>query len=139
MTLDLILRIGTKLSVPFILLFALYVHMHGDYGPGGGFQAGVIGAAVVILYAIIFGIRPTMGFLPLALVERLVPLGVLVFASAGVPALLLGANYLDYGALGSDPASAHVFGILWVETGVLITVFSTVVAIFYAFAARGRP
>ena len=42
MSLDLILRIGTKLILPFILLFALYVQFHGDYGPGGGFQAGVI-------------------------------------------------------------------------------------------------
>ena len=51
---DLILRIGAKLILPFILLFALYVQFHGDFGPGGGFQAGVISAAMVILYAIIF-------------------------------------------------------------------------------------
>ena len=41
--------IGTKLILPFILLFALYVQFHGDYGPGGGFQAGVIAAGMVIL------------------------------------------------------------------------------------------
>ena len=57
MSLDLILRVGTKLILPFILLFALYVQFHGDYGPGGGFQAGVIAASVVILLAITFGLE----------------------------------------------------------------------------------
>ena len=31
--------------IPYILLFALYVQFHGDFGPGGGVQAGVIFAA----------------------------------------------------------------------------------------------
>ena len=52
-----ILRIVVKLLLPVILLFALYVQFHGDYGPGGGFQAGVIFGAGFILYAMIFGLR----------------------------------------------------------------------------------
>jgi multicomponent Na+:H+ antiporter subunit B len=48
---DLMLRVIGKLLIPFILLFALYVQFHGDFGPGGGFQAGVILAAAVIFYA----------------------------------------------------------------------------------------
>jgi multicomponent Na+:H+ antiporter subunit B len=138
MKFDLILRIGVKLILPFVLLFALYVHFHGDFGPGGGFQAGVITAGMVILYAIIFGINAAKRIAPQGLVERMVPLGVLVFASAGVPALFTGSNYLDYGALSHDPAHGHELGILIVETGVLITVSATMTAIFYAFAERGR-
>ena len=48
----LVLRVIAKLLIPFILLFGFYVQMHGDYGPGGGFQAGVIVAAAFILYAL---------------------------------------------------------------------------------------
>ena len=44
-----ILRVGAKILIPFILLFALYVQFHGDFGPGGGFQAGVIFAAGFVL------------------------------------------------------------------------------------------
>ena len=44
----LILRVVVKVLIPFILLFALYVQAHGDYGPGGGFQAGVIFASAII-------------------------------------------------------------------------------------------
>ena len=42
---DLIPRVVGRLLVPFILLFGLYVQFHGDYGPGGGFQAGALVAA----------------------------------------------------------------------------------------------
>ena len=87
MKLDLILRIGTKLLLPFILLFALYVQFHGEFGPGGGFQAGVITAGMVILYALIFGVKAAKRIAPQALVERMVPLGVLIFAGAGVAGL----------------------------------------------------
>lgn len=135
---DLILRIGVKLILPFILLFALYVHFHGEYGPGGGFQAGVITSGMVIAYAIIFGADAAKRIVPQRLVERLIPLGVLIYASTGLPAMFKGRSFLDYGVLSADAASGHALGIFIVETGVLITVSSTMTAIFYAFAERGR-
>ncbi|MDX2201612.1 MAG: Na(+)/H(+) antiporter subunit B [Hyphomicrobiaceae bacterium] len=135
---DVILRIGVKLILPFILLFALYVHFHGEYGPGGGFQAGVITAGMVIVYAIIFGADAAKRVFPQSVVERLVPLGVLIYASAGLPAMLNDRSFLDYGVLAADPAGGHALGILIIETGVLITVASTMTAIFYAFAGRRR-
>ena len=39
---NLILRVVSKILIPLIILFGLYVQFHGDFGPGGGFQAGVI-------------------------------------------------------------------------------------------------
>jgi len=137
-SLDLILRIGTKLILPFILMFALYVQFHGDYGPGGGFQAGVIAAGMVILIAITFGMSAAKRIAPQGLVERMVPLGVLVFAGTGVVGLLLGKNFLDYSVLGPDPVHAREWGILLVELGVLVTVSGTMTALFYAFVERGR-
>lgn len=139
MKLNAILRIGVKMLLPFILLFALYVHFHGEYGPGGGFQAGVITAGMVILYALVFGLDAARRIVPQGLVERLVPLGVLIYAGTGVPALFAGRNYLDYAALAADSAAGHALGILLIETGVFVTVSSTMTVIFYAFAERGRP
>ena len=139
MRLDTILRVIAKLMIPFIFLFALYVQFHGDYGPGGGFQAGVIIAAGVVLYAIIYGIEAAQRAVPKALVEVMVPLGVLVFAGVGLWGLLLGDNYLEYNSLahGNRPHGQER-GVFWVEIGVLVTVSSTMIAIFYAFAGRGR-
>jgi multicomponent Na+:H+ antiporter subunit B len=137
-SLDLILRVGTKLLLPFMLLFALYVQFHGELGPGGGFQAGVIAAGTVILLAITFGLGAARRIAPRAVVEAMVPLGVLVYAGTGIAGMLLGRNYLDYGPLASDPVHGHELGIFIVELGVLITVAGTMMALFYAFVERGR-
>lgn len=137
MSFDLILRIGTKLILPFILLFAVYVQLHGEYGPGGGFQAGVIVAAVVILIAITFGNKAAKRVAPRGLVVCMVPLGVLIYAGTGVAGLLLGGNYLDYAVLAAAPVPGHLLGIFLVEIGVMVTVSSTMVALFYAFVERG--
>lgn len=137
MRLDLLLRVGTKLILPFILLFAFYVQFHGDYGPGGGFQAGVIAAGTVILYALIFGVEKAKTIAPQGVVERLIPLGVLIYAGTGVVSLIQGNNYLDYTGFATKFLIAHEWGILIVEVGVLVTVTSTMIALFYAFAERG--
>lgn len=135
---DIVLRVVTKLILPFILLFALYVQFHGELGPGGGFQAGVITAGMVILYALIFGIGAAKRIAPQGLVDRMIPLGVLIFAGTGVVGLLTGVNYLDYSRLGHDSPHGHEYGIFAVEVGVLVTVSATMTAIFYAFVERGR-
>jgi multicomponent Na+:H+ antiporter subunit B len=135
---DVILRIGVKLVLPFIMLFGIYVHLHGDYGPGGGFQAGVIIAGMVILYAMTFGLAAAKRAVPMALVERLVPLGVLIYLAAGFPGLLAGKPYLDYSVYGHDALHAHEWGVFFVEVGVITTVAAAMIAIFYAFTGRGR-
>jgi multicomponent Na+:H+ antiporter subunit B len=138
MKLDLILRVGTKLLIPFILLFALYVQFHGELGPGGGFQAGVITAGTLILYAIVFGVDAAKRIAPQRLVELMVPLGVLIYAGTGFAGLIFGKNFLDYSVLAHDPPHGRELGIFLVEAGVLITVSGTMTAIFYAFSERGR-
>lgn len=135
----LILRVVSKILIPFLLLFALYVQFHGDFGPGGGFQAGVIVAAAFVLYALIFGLRAIQKIIPSALLEVAVPLGVLIYAGVGIYTWLLGGNFLDYNMINShDPSHGQHLGVLLVEAGVLLTVSSTVLLIFYTFAGRGR-
>jgi len=133
-----ILRVAAKLMMPFILLFALYVQFHGDFGPGGGFQAGVIFAAGFILYGLIFGLRRAREVLPPAAVRLCAAAGVLIYAGVGVATMLLGGNFLDYDLLAAEPHAGQELGILLVEVGVMTTVFGVMVAIFYALAARGR-
>ena len=133
----LVLRVIAKLMIPFMLVFALYVQFHGDFGPGGGFQAGVITAAAIIFYAIIFGLPAARAVVPDRLVETMVAGGVLLYGGVGVAGLLLGGNYLDYFVLGRDPVAGQHRGIFWVEVGVLVTVSGVMLKIFYMFADRG--
>ena len=135
---DLILRVVAKLMIPFVLLFGLYVQFHGDFGPGGGFQAGVILAAAVIFYALIYGLADARKVVSEALVESMMAVGVLLYAGVGVAGLLLGGNYLDYFVLDRDPVVGQHRGIFWVEAGVAVTVSGVMLKIFYMFAGRGK-
>ena len=135
---DLVLRVVAKLLIPFILLFGLYVQFHGDFGPGGGFQAGVILAAAVIFYGLIFGLGDARKLVPEPLVEAMMAVGVLVYGGVGVVGLLLGGNYLDYFVLDPDPVHGQHRGIFWVEAGVAVTVAGVMLKIFYMFADRGQ-
>jgi len=133
-----ILRVATKIIVPTILLYALYVQFHGDFGPGGGFQAGVISAAAFILYALVFGLRRTHNVLPSWVARTCASVGVLIYGGVGIAAMIRGGAFLDYNVLSHDPVHGQHLGILLVETGVMITVFGVMVTIFYFFSARGR-
>ncbi len=135
---DLILRVVGKILIPFILLFALYVQFHGDFGPGGGFQAGVIFATGIILFALINGTRSALRVLPSRVVEAMIALGVLIYAGVGMAGLLLGGNYLDYFVLSHDPVHGQHLGIFLVEVGVAITVCGVMLKIFYMFSLRGE-
>ena len=132
----LILRVVTKILIPFILLFALYVQFHGDYGPGGGFQAGVIFAAAIILYSMLFGMSTARRVISQPLIQLLSAIGVLVYGSVGVVSLLNGGNFLDYNLLSDDPVAGQHIGILLVELGIGCTVTSVMVIIFFNFAGR---
>ena len=132
-----VLRVVTKALIPFILLFGLYVQTHGDYGPGGGFQAGVIFASAFILYGLIFGIGATRRVFPSRLLLLLAALGVLLFAGVGIAALVMGGNFLEYAVFAEDPVFGNHIGIWLVELGVGLTVSSVMVTIFITFASFG--
>ncbi len=131
-----VLRVVAKLMTPFIMLFALYVQFHGDYGPGGGFQAGVIFAASFILYALIFGVNNARKVLPAWVTRTMVASGVLLFAGVGFAGLLMGGNYLDYSVLAATSQGGQHLGIFLVEFGVGLTVSGAMVTIFFVFAGQ---
>lgn len=133
-----IIRVMSKLLIPVIMLFALYVQFHGDYGPGGGFQAGVIFGAAIILYALMFGLETAKTVFPPRVLEILVAFGVLLYGGVGIAAIFEGGNFLDYSSLVHDPVHGQHLGILLVELGVGITVASVMSTIFFKFAGRGR-
>ncbi|MEM7283362.1 MAG: DUF4040 domain-containing protein [Pseudomonadota bacterium] len=134
----LIPRVVGRLLIPFILLFGLYVQFHGEYGPGGGFQAGAIIAAAVVLYALLEGENKALQVIPQRVLLGLVAGGALLYGGVGVASMMMGGNFLDYSVLAADPVKGQQLGIILIEAGVGMTVTGVLLIIFHAFAARGR-
>lgn len=134
-----VLRVIAKILIPPIMIYALYVQFHGEYGPGGGFQAGVIFAVGFILYGLVFGLDAVRKVAGHGLVQLLAALGVLVYGSVGLLSLVNGGNFLDYGVLADDPVTGQHIGIIVIELGVGVTVASVMVMIFYLFSEQLRP
>lgn len=129
-----ILRETSHLLIPAILLFALYVQFHGDYGPGGGFQAGVIFASGIILYALLHGTKKAEKVVSLTLAKTFAAIGLLLYAGVGMLGIFMGGNYLDYNVLAHESTNGQHWGIFLIELGVGITVATVMISIFYAFA-----
>ncbi|HBP17789.1 MAG TPA: cation:proton antiporter [Planctomycetes bacterium] len=135
-----VLRQVSKLLVPFIVVFGVYVITHGELGPGGGFQGGVIIAAGYILYALIYGLPAARQLVPRWASDTAAPLGVLIYASVGVYSLLRGKTFLDYDVLNpSHPELGQPLGMTLVELGVGLTVASVMVTVFNEVVEGAAP
>ena len=135
-----IIRYIALRAVPFIQLYALYVLGHGEDGPGGGFQGGVIFAASFVLMALVFGYGRGREDAPEKATDLLAPIGCIIYAGIGLICLLLGGAFLEYGRLAGEGASehakhaAHHFGLIGIEAGVMITVTAAMTTLFFEMA-----
>lgn len=136
---DIIIRVISNLLIPFIQLYALYVLAHGDLGPGGGFQGGVIFASAIILYVLVYGIEEGRKRASRKITDVLNSIGVMIYGGIGVACLLFGGYYLQYGKLPlGDIKHASHLGIYGIEIGVEITVAAVMITIFFEMARRGN-
>lgn len=135
---DPVLSIITFLMVPFIILFGLYIQFHGDYTPGGGFQAGIIIASGMIIYSMLFGIDTTLKVMPYAFIKICNALGILFYLGTGVVTMLFGKSFLSYDVLCAQRITGQKMGIFFVELGVALTVCSSMLMIYMSFVSRGE-
>jgi multicomponent Na+:H+ antiporter subunit B len=132
----LVLHVISKILIPLILIYAFYVQFHGEYSPGGGFQAGVVFAIAFILYTLIYGLEAAYKVVDQRMLFWAMAAGVLLYAGTGTVSLLLGGNFLDYNVLAGDPVLGQHIGIILVELGVGICVASVMMSVFFNFSAR---
>ena len=132
---DPILRVCTKIIVGPIILFGLYVQFHGDYGPGGGFQAGVIVAAGFILHSLIFGLKEGRKLVSENLNLNIMILGVLLYGGVGLISLYFNTEFLNYSILAHDSKHGQHIGILLIEFGVGLTVAGVMLILFHLFSS----
>jgi multicomponent Na+:H+ antiporter subunit B len=133
---DIIVRYISRIIVPFVQLYGLYVILHGHLSPGGGFSGGAIVAASMILYALSFNLSEGTKKLTPEVSSVLESGGALVFAGMGILAILLGTNFLGNKAAGFPLGiPGHLFSggvILIITFGIGIKVASTMITLFYS-------
>lgn len=137
-----VVRVTAAIVAPFICMFGVYITIHGHYGPGGGFAGGVFAAVGIVLPRLTLPDAVSYRLIPTSLGPVAGALGLIIFLGAGIVPMLLGAAFLDYGALQNaliDLPRARYLGILIVEIGVGITVFGAMVMIFDVLAGKEPP
>lgn len=139
---SLIVRVASRLMIPYMQLFALYVVAHGHYSPGGGFQGGVILGASIILLAMSTNLKDALKRLKEKTFIVYSAVGVLIFSGFGALCLALGGNFLDYSVLQiimpyTDAIMARSHSMLFVEIGVALTVMCGMFAIYAHLASNG--
>jgi multicomponent Na+:H+ antiporter subunit B len=133
-----VLRVVAKLIIPFILLYAFYIQLHGEYSPGGGFQAGVVLAAGFILFCLIYGIEKTKKVINVEELRITACIGALLYIGVGFVNMFQGGKFLQYSTLHENLNTAQQIGIVIIELGVGITVFAAMMMIFLLFTDRKK-
>ncbi|MEA1919006.1 MAG: MnhB domain-containing protein [Campylobacterota bacterium] len=115
-----LLKIGTKVLFPLILLFGIYIILHGHLSPGGGFQGGVIIASGFLLLFLTHGDDYHLSERIIKLVEALSGAG---FILVGVLGLIVTGrffeNFLPLGEIGTL-FSGGVLEIIYIFVGLKV-------------------
>ncbi len=130
---DPVISSGLFALMPILFLYGFYVQFHGDYGPGGGFQAGIILAGVYFLVILYFGYNVANKFINIKYLLYMLALGVAIYGFTGVVSMILGGKYLDYYVFGGNEAHSYHYGLFTIELGVGMTVFAAFIIIINKF------
>ncbi len=134
----LILETAFRVLVPFTLVYGIYVLTHGEYSPGGGFQAGALLAVGIVLARLIQG-RDAKFNIKGEHAVILAGVGTFIYAFTGFLPLFFGGNFLDYSFLPvhmEELHELHALGILMIEIGVTICVMMTIIDILDVVTER---
>lgn len=91
-----IVRTVVRFAVPVIIFFAVYVLLHGESSPGGGFQGGAVIGASVILFAVVFGLPESTDRIGLGARTPFESIAMFGFLAMGFVGIAFGANFLTY-------------------------------------------
>lgn len=137
---SIVLDTAFRYLVPFVLVYGVYVLLHGEESPGGGFQAGALFGIAVVISKLVQGEKSEMNISGNTAVF-LGGIGTFIYGFIGFLCILFGGNFLEYGVLPLNipEPQRHTLGILGIEIGVTICVMATIITIYDALTRREVP
>ncbi len=129
---SLILRTATRILMPLLLLFALFLLLRGHNAPGGGFVGGLVVAAAFVLYAIASGFSASRRAL-LVDPSTLLNMGLLIALTSGMIGIFMGQPFMTatWTSLGPEPAGVLIGTPLLFDVGVFLAVIGVVLTIVF--------
>jgi multicomponent Na+:H+ antiporter subunit B len=130
-----ILQTATRVLMPLLLLFAIFLLLRGHNQPGGGFVGGLVVAASFVLYSIAFGVdaaRRALCVRP----STLLGAGLLVALVSGLPGVVAGRAFLTalWTTVVVGPGVVAVGTPLVFDIGVFLAVIGVVLTIVFTLA-----
>jgi multicomponent Na+:H+ antiporter subunit B len=92
---SLIVKTVTRLTVGLIMIFGIYIILHGHLSPGGGFAGGVILALSFVHLMLAFGKETAASKFSSRLASNLESLGALMFLSIALLGFLGGSFFMN--------------------------------------------
>ncbi|HKM43322.1 MAG TPA: MnhB domain-containing protein [Limnochordia bacterium] len=97
---DIIVQVVTRMMIPYLQLYGLYIILYGHNSPGGGFAGGTIIASSLILYVLAFGLKNEELRLSSSVARVIESCGALAYVAIGLAGIVLGANFLSNNSAG---------------------------------------
>ena len=128
-----------RIIIPFTLVYGMYILTHGEYSPGGGFQAGALLAVGIVLVRLIQGEDKGSFNVSKQVAVVCAGVGTFIYAATGWLTLFGGGKFLNYSMLPVPMhhiPELHALGILMIEIGVTVCVMMTIIDIMAAIIER---
>ena len=130
-----ILQTATRVLMPLLLLFAVFLLLRGHNQPGGGFVGGLVVASSLVLYSIAFGVDAARRAL-LVRPATLLGVGLLVALTSGLPAVITGQPFMtaQWTKVPLGPTAVALGTPLVFDVGVFLAVIGVVLTIVFTLA-----
>jgi len=140
---SIVVRLVTRMMCPFIVMFGIFLIVHGHLTPGGGFQGGVAIGASFILYALAFNKKDGRDIVSSFTLKCVASVGAYIYIFMGLLGIFFGYHFLANKAAGIAPRGT--FGellsggtLFWINLGVGLAVAGICIELFYAFLEEQR-
>ncbi len=139
---DMIVKTITRIIVPFVQIYGIFIILHGHISPGGGFSGGALFGTSLILYTLIFGVSNAQKKFSHRASEMAESGGILIYVLIGLVGIFTAGYFLSNQAAGfpmGEPGSllsAGMIPLLMIAIG--IKVASTMITLFHTLITEDR-